>query len=78
MSKMRRIKLPKDVKARKRLAKCLEEAGWPSFDIRLLLGYSVVITGRLNSVQNMIYTHLDTRKMMVKHYLESYDIRAEM
>ena len=79
---MRKKKLPKDAKARKKLAKCLEKAGWPPLDVNILLGYSIKKfvnkDTRLNCFQYMVNENEDTRKMMVWHYLEKYDIRAEI
>jgi hypothetical protein len=71
-------KFPKDFKARKKLEKCLADDGWTNLDIDLLLGYSVKLPETLTSFQNMVYYDEPTRKMMVKSYLEKYDIRAEI
>ena len=82
MSKMRKKKFPKDAKARKKLAKCLEKAGWTPLDINILLGYSIKKfvneDTRLNCFQHMVHEYEDTRIMMVGHYLRKYDIRAEI
>jgi len=79
---MRKKKLPKDAKVRKKLAKCLEKAGWTPLDVRILLGYSlkkfVSEDTRLNCFQYMVHEYEDTREMMVNHFLRKYDIRAEM